>query len=161
MFPSLLNNSSPRFSILSVFSKRLACFRHLCLRTSRPDVPHRTSCSPAVELSGSLQRQCSCPNGAPCRSRYGPSNTPPSRTLDTCCLQSFNNCGPRSHNKWPASQFWPATRFWYNPSSTSLESASIICNPSFPSTPHSLVSYHICGTQCLVIHKPSGESFSE
>lgn len=162
MFSLLLNNSSPSF-LLSVFSKRPACFRYLCLRTSRPDVPHRTTCSPTGELYGSLQNQCSCPNGvgAPRRSRYCPSNTPPSRTLDTCCLHSFYNCGPRSHNKWPAFRFWSATRLWYNPSSASLESAFIICNCSFPSTPGSLVSYHICGTQHLVIHKSPGESFSE
>lgn len=73
MFSLLLNNSSPSF-LLSVFSKRPACFRYLCLRTSRPDVPHRTTCSPTGELYGSLQNQCSCPNGvgAPRRSRYVP-----------------------------------------------------------------------------------------
>lgn len=56
----------------SVFSKRLARLRHLCLRTSRPDVTPRTTCGPSDQSFGSLQNKRSCPNGAPCRSRYVP-----------------------------------------------------------------------------------------
>lgn len=72
MFVSGLSNSSPSFPSLSVFSKWLARLRHLCLRTSRPDVTHRTTCDPADQPFGSLQNKCSFPDGAPCRSRYVP-----------------------------------------------------------------------------------------
>lgn len=72
MSASGLSNSSPSFPSLSVFSKWLARLRHLCLRTSRPDVTYRTTCGPSDQPFGSLQNKCSCPDGAPCRSRYVP-----------------------------------------------------------------------------------------